>query len=65
MKKRNLVISESKQNVMLTTILPLQEIRESALRQHFDINKTIAELDELASEINATLAFLRAKRGDK
>lgn len=64
MRKRNLVASESKP-AALPTATTLQTIREEALRQHYDINKTIAELDELSNEINATLAFLRARRGDK
>jgi hypothetical protein len=67
MKKRNLVVGhlrESKPTVLITTTT-LQAIRDDALNHHFSISKTIAELDELSNEINATLAFLKARRGDK
>jgi hypothetical protein len=47
------------------TTMSLQQIRDSALRQRFDMSKTIAELDALSSEITATLAFLRAQRDGK
>jgi hypothetical protein len=43
-------------------ITSLQEIRDSALRQRFEIGKTIAELDAWRNEIDATIAFLRAQR---
>jgi hypothetical protein len=43
----------------------LQNIRERALAERFNINQTITELDTMRNEIDATLAFLKAQRGDK
>jgi hypothetical protein len=43
----------------------LQEIRERVLRERLDISQTIAELDAWRNEIDATLAFLKAQRGEK
>jgi hypothetical protein len=53
----------------ITSIKPampsLQGIRERALAERFNIGQTIAELDSLRNEIDATVAFLKANRGDK
>jgi len=49
----------------VVTVKTLRDVRENAMRQRVDLSKTIAELTELADEINSTLALLRAQRGDK
>ena len=43
----------------------LQSIRTGALQSHANTSKIIAELESWAHEIDATIAFLKAKRGDK
>jgi hypothetical protein len=43
----------------------LRAIRDDAARQHSNLRMMIAELNELSNEINATLAFLKAQRGDR
>jgi hypothetical protein len=43
-------------------VASLQDIRNSALRQRFEIGKTIAELDAWRNEIDATIAFLKSQR---
>lgn len=62
MKKRNLIVSEP--NVPITTEM-LRAVRDQAIEQHFSISKTIADLEELSNEIEATLAYLKARRGDR
>jgi hypothetical protein len=41
-----------------------QGIRDKVSHQRFEIAKTIAELDGWRNEIDATIAFLRAQRGE-
>jgi hypothetical protein len=69
MRKRSEVVPESLP-IAATRTLPiasqsLKAIRDDVTRQRLDISRTIAELDELSNEINATLAFLKTQRGDK
>jgi hypothetical protein len=47
----------------VVTIKTLKDVRENALQRRVDLNQTIAELTELADEVNTTLAVLRAQRG--
>ena len=42
--------------------LLLQDIREKATHERFRISQTVAELNALRDEIDATLAFLRAQK---
>jgi hypothetical protein len=43
----------------------MQGIRDRVSHQRFEIGKTIAELDAWRDEIDATIAFLKAQRGEQ
>ena len=49
----------------VVTVKTLRDVRENAMSQRLNLSKTIAELSELADEIQSTLALLKAQRGDK
>jgi hypothetical protein len=65
--KKSLRIREARTMPPSVIVTPttLQEIRENAMHERLNISKTIAELTEISDEINVTVAFLKAQRGDR
>lgn len=63
-KPKSLIASEGATSIALITPEFLQKVRESALHERLNLSRTIGELTELADEIDATLKFLKAQRGD-